>query len=332
MSDSPLGVIIVSYNTCQFLRGCLLALRRVADEGPLDIVVVDNGSTDGSIEMLTREFPEIRLIALGKNVGFARANNRAVREIQRSELLLLNPDTVVTRGAIERLRQTLAAHPHAGIVGGQLVTESGDPRASSFAFPSLWREFWNLLPELKGLFRIRALASRLSQLVPELWHGSYRADPEPRQVDSIGGACMIVRADVFRQVGGFREEFFLYHEELELCYRLRQRGWEVWLEPRARVLHYEGQSSGTRYHRLAPTPILGYRLKGMDYFWSEHHSGLRYRLWRLMVRLLLALRALLCQVLALLARAQTRERLTRRAHDLKALAHELNARGQGLDS
>jgi GT2 family glycosyltransferase len=326
MPDSSLGVIIVSYNTCEFLRGCLLSLRRVVDEGPFDIVVADNGSTDGSVEMLRNEFPELRLLALGQNLGFARANNRAAQETRCPEILFLNPDTVLTRGAVARLRQTLASHPSAAVVGGQLVNESGDPLASSFAFPSLWREFWNLLPELKGLFRVRALASRLSRLVPQLWRGSYRADPEARQVDSVGGACMIVRGDAFREMGGFCEEFFLYHEEMELCYRLRRQGREVWLEPRARILHYEGRSSGARHSRLAPTPVLGYRLRGMKYFWSHHHPGLRYRVWQVMVRGLLRLRAALCAVGAVLTGHDVRAGLLARAGDLRALARELKAR------
>jgi N-acetylglucosaminyl-diphospho-decaprenol L-rhamnosyltransferase len=249
-----------------------------------------------------------------------------------SEILFLNPDTVLTREAVAKLRQSLASHPSAAVVGGQLVNESGDPLASSFAFPSLWREFWNLLPELKGLFHVRALASRISRLMPQLWRGSYRADPEARQVDSVGGACMIVRGDAFRRMGGFCEEFFLYHEEMELCYRLRRQGREVWLEPRARILHYEGRSSGASHSRLAPTPILGYRLRGMDYFWSHHHPGVRYRLWQVMVRGLLTLRAALCAGGALLAGKAVRERLLKRAGDLRALARELKAVQQGLDS
>ena len=332
MPDSPLGVIIVSYNTCQFLRGCLLALRRVSDEGPFDIIVVDNGSTDGSIQMLKRDFPEVRLIALDRNLGFAAANNRAEGEAPNSEILFLNPDTVVTRGAVEKLRQALAARPHAAVVGGQLVTEDGDPQPSSFAFPSLWREFLTFLPELKGLFRIRAVASKLSRFAPRFWHGSYRSGPEARRVDTISGACMMIRSDVFRKVGGFCEKFFLYSEEMELCYRLHRQGWEVWLEPRARVLHYEGQSSGARRYRLAPTPILEYRLYGMDYFWSKYRPGLRYYLWNLIARKMLGLRAVLCRSAALLARSEMRERLLKRVGDLKAIARRLKARKQTLDS
>ena len=136
---------------------------------------------------------------------------------------------------------------------------------------------------------------------------------------------MIVCGDTFRQMGGFCEEFFLYHEEMELCYRLRQQGREVWLEPRARVLHYEGRSSGARHSRLAPTPILGYRLRGMDYFWSRHHPGMRYRVWQVIVRGLLRLRAALCGGVAVLARHELRGRLVTRAGELRELVRELKA-------
>lgn len=333
MPDSSLlGVVVVSYNTCEFLRGCLLALRRVADEGPFDIIVVDNGSTDGSCEMVRTEFPEVRLIALEKNIGFAQANNQAVRELSHSEILFLNPDTVVTRGAIERLRRTLDAHPQAAVVGGQLVTENGDLQPSSFAFPTLWREFLGFLPELKRIFHIRALASRVSKLVPRLWRGSYRWDPEARQVDSIAGACMIVRAEVFRQMQGFRQEFFLYHEELELCYRLREQGWEIWLEPRARVLHYEGQSSGARRFQLAPAPVLEYRLKGMNYFWSKHYSRKSYAAWQLMVQTMLRFRAILYKGVAGISNTERRRLFRERAEVLKNVAKSMKSVWQELDS
>jgi GT2 family glycosyltransferase len=330
--SSPLGVVIVSYNTCEFLRGSLLALKRLSDEGPFDIVVVDNGSTDGSVQMVADDFPEVRLIALEENVGFAQANNHAVEELSNSEILFLNPDTVLTRGAIERLRKHLDAHPNAAVVGGQLVIENGDPQPSSFAFPTLWREFWSYLPELKGFFHFRALASRLSLMLPGLWRGSYRWDPEIRQVDSVAGACMIIRADAFRKLGGFRKEFFLYHEEMELCYRLRRQGWEVWLEPRARVLHYEGQASGTRRFHLAPTHILRYRLKGMDYFWSVHRSRFSYVVWGLMVRSILRFRAFLCWSSRLLAGRDARKRLRQRSAELWQIAGELKSKVRRLDS
>ncbi len=330
--SSPLGVVIVSYNTCEFLRGSLLALKRLSDEGPFDIVVVDNGSSDGSVQMVANDFPDVRLIALEENLGFAQANNRAVEELSTSEILFLNPDTVLTRGAIEKLRKLLDTHPAAAVAGGQLVIENGDPQPSSFAFPTLWREFWSYLPELKGFFHVRAFASRLSRMLPGLWRGSYRWDPEIRQVDSVAGACMIIRADAFRKLGGFRKEFFLYHEELELCYRLRQQGWEVWLEPRARVLHYEGQASGTRRFRLAPTPILRYRLKGMDYFWSEHCSRFSYTVWGLMVRFILRFRAILCWSSALLTSRDKWKRLRQRSADLWQIAGELKSETHRLDS
>jgi len=333
MSDfCPLGVIIVSYNTCRLLRKCLMTLQGVAYEGPLDILVVDNASTDDSVQMVRTEFRDVRLIAMSRNLGFAQANNRAMSEMSHAEVLFLNPDAIVNPGAIAEMRKTLTAHPHAAVVGAQLVSENGGLQPSSFAFPSLWREFWNFLPELKGIFRVRDLASGVSRLIPQLWRGSYRAISEAHQVDSIGGACMLVRTNAFHQVGGFSERFFLYHEEMELCYRLRQRGWEVWLEPRARVVHYEAQASGVRRFRLPPMPVLGYRLKGMDYFWATHHPGLPHAVWRFMAFSLLGLRAFLCKGIAMAASAEARKRFAERGKSLMALVAKLRGKTQGLDS
>jgi hypothetical protein len=333
MSDSyPLGVITVSYNTCQLLRKCLRTLLSVAGEGPLDILVVDNASTDDSAQMVRTEFPDVRLIAMDRNLGFAPSNNRAMSEMSCSEVLFLNPDAIVNPGAIREMRKTLAAHPRAAVVGAQLVSENGNLQPSSFAFPSLWREFWNFLPELKGILRVRDLASGVSRFVPQLWRGSYRAVSEAHQVDSIGGACMLVRTDAFRQVGGFSDRFFLYHEEMELCYRLRQHDWEVWLEPRARVVHYEAQASGVRRFRLPPMPILGYRIEGMDYFWATHHPGVPYAVWRLMARSLLGLRAVLLRGAGCVAGRTVRKRLWDRAKEIRGITRELKGKKRGLDS
>lgn len=330
--SSPLAVVIISYNTCDFLRRCLTALRQRTVEGPFDIVVVDNASTDGSVPMLQREFPEVHLLALAENLGFAQANNRAVQELNCAEVLFLNPDTVVTEGAITVLRRSLAEHPQAAVVGAQLISENGHFLPSSFAFPSLWREFWNFLPELKGLFHIRALASAFSKIFPWLWRGSYRTDGRARQVDSVAGACMLVRTEAFRKVGGFSKEFFLYHEEMEFCYRLRQRGWEVWLESQARVVHYESRSSGVQRFRLPMMPVLGYRLMGMDYFWSVHHAGVPYALWRFMGGILLGLRAALCRVAGFVVKGEKRHRCYSRAKGIWEAIGQMKAGRRGLDS
>jgi GT2 family glycosyltransferase len=330
--SSPLGVVIVSYNTCDFLRGCLSALQRLTDEGPFLIMVVDNASTDGSVSMVKSQFPEVRLVALPENVGFAQANNFGAQELDCGEILFLNPDTVVRKGAIQKLRASLAAHPRTAVVGAQLVSESGVSLPSSFAFPSLWREFWNFLPELKRVFRVRALASAMSRLLPGLWRGSYRTGDEERQVNSVAGACMLVRADAFRQVGGFCKEFFLYHEEMELCYRLRKQGWEIRLEPRAQVIHYEGQASGTRPFRMAPMPVLRYSILGRNYFWLVHHPGLQYAVWRFMAQALLGLRAGLCSGAAVLSVGEARRRMRKRAADIRGVMSELKGKKRGLDS
>jgi GT2 family glycosyltransferase len=133
-------------------------------------------------------------------------------------------------------------------------------------------------------------------------------------------------------VQGFSEGFFLYHEEMELCYRLRKQGWEVWLEPRARVVHHEAQASGVRRFRLPPMPVLGYRLQGMDYFWATHHPGLPHIIWRSMACFLIRLRAVLLRIAGCFAGKTVRTRLSDRATELNQAARELKEKKQGLDS
>jgi GT2 family glycosyltransferase len=184
--------------------------------------------------MVQRRFPQVRLIANSQNVGFARANNCAMSFSQGNYMLLFNSDAVVTPGAIQALVNLAVAQPRAGIVGAHLLNTDGSFQASHSPFPNLWQEFL-ILTGLGRLWRDPWYPSR----GPEL-------DKGPQIVDYVEGACLLVNRQAFFQVGGLDEAYFMYAEEVDWCYAMKQAGWQVWYEPNARVIHHGGGSSSHR--------------------------------------------------------------------------------------
>jgi N-acetylglucosaminyl-diphospho-decaprenol L-rhamnosyltransferase len=192
--------------------------------------VVDNASTDGTQDMLRNDYPQVHLIENNHNPGFAAANNQALAMIDTDYVILLNPDTVIEPGALNTLVAYLDDHPQVAAAGPRLLNHDGTLQISCYVFPTLFREFL-----------------RLSHL-DHIWSGvSYRMDRWdlnlPRQVEVIQGACMILRKAALDQVGLFDERFFIYTEEVDLCYRLRQAGWQIHWVPQAEVIHLGGQST-----------------------------------------------------------------------------------------
>ncbi|MGH7610778.1 MAG: glycosyltransferase family 2 protein [Candidatus Dormibacteria bacterium] len=221
------------------------ALRSCLDQGlPQErLVVVDNHSDDGSADLVAQEFPSVRLIRLERNLGFARANNLAARQAAPGDLLLLNPDARLGEGALATMRAALAADPRRGAISPRIDRPDGSlDRACHRSFPTLLSAFWRL----GGLSRLRPSSSHfaaynLGHLPPDL----------STEIDSGTGACMLLRREAWERLGGFDEGFFMYGEDLDLCWRLRhQLGLCVWYEAQARVLHLKGQSSQQRALRM----------------------------------------------------------------------------------
>jgi len=226
---SDLSIIIVNWNTRDLLIQCLKSLQQTFQRLKMEIFVVDNGSTDGSGEAVRAKFPEVIFIENRLNLGFARANNQAMRLSKGRYILLLNPDTQVKEGAIEILKAFMDHHPVAGAVGAQLVNSDGSKQNSIANFPSLATELIN-----KSLLR---------WLFPGRFPGKERAYSEPIEVDSVIGACMMVRREAMEQVGFFDEDYFLFLEETDWCYRMKKVGWKVYHHPRTEVIHFQGKSA-----------------------------------------------------------------------------------------
>jgi N-acetylglucosaminyl-diphospho-decaprenol L-rhamnosyltransferase len=327
-----LTVLIVSFNTRDLLESCLRSLLRATSEAHFDVVVVDNASADAAWEVVEGYFPGAKVIKLDRNIGFAAAVNRGLGEVHTDFTFILNPDTVIPRGSVRKLLDFLLKNPSAAVVGASLTDLDGTPQTSTFKFPSLFREFWNFLPELKSAVHLRQAAVRL---------GWARTNPSRADgtggipVQSVSGAAFMARTEAIRRIGGFDERFFLYHEEMDLCTRLRKAGWGVFFLPAAQVIHWEAGASGYRPSRLPDMPLLGWRVGGMDLLWSKHQSRLRHRLWRGLARSLLGLRVLTNRLLTVFCgrrRVQRQQRIRDLAQALGLLRRKLDGeRGAARD-
>lgn len=233
MASCPdLSVVIVNWNTRDLLAQCLQSVYETAGGMNLEVWVVDNASTDGSVEMTRRQFPRVQLIENGENVGFARANNQAMAVSQGRYALLLNSDAVVRPGALQSLCRFMDQNPEAGILGPKLLNPDGSFQASYMDFPTLLDEVL-LLTKLFHLFHPPCFPSH-----------SPAQSQEISEADWVPGACLMIRQATLKQVGGLDEEFFMYSEEVDWCWRVKQAGWKVFYTPEAEVLHLGGQSIG----------------------------------------------------------------------------------------
>lgn len=231
-SSVKLSISIVHHDGLQTLRDCLASLYAAPPRPPFEVVLVDNCSTDGSVEMVRAEFPAVRLLLNEARHGFGANQNTAIRACRGEAILLLNDDTLVHPGALDALCAFLDAHPQTGCVGPRLVNPDGSLQLSCYRFPSPLRCLWeNLL--LTAAFPNHPV------------FGDYRAWPHDtaRDVDYVIGAALLVRRKVIEEVGLFDPRFFMYAEETDWQRRMQQRGWKVSFCPDAVITHLGGQSS-----------------------------------------------------------------------------------------
>jgi N-acetylglucosaminyl-diphospho-decaprenol L-rhamnosyltransferase len=249
--------VIVAFESRELLRDCLASLREHEAHLPTRIFVVDNGSTDGTLEMVREQFPEVELHAAAANLGFSRANNSAIVRGTGKYVLVLNPDTRISEGALDTLVSLMESHPEIGICGCRLELEDGSfDHAAKRSFPTPL----GALAHFTGVGRRLGAPARLAQ---------YRAPGvEAGPVDAVNGAFMLIRRSALHEVGLFDEGYWMYMEDLDLCYRFAHAGWVVWYEPSVTVVHIKAGSSGA--HRI---PKLNYAFHyGMFRFYRKHYA------------------------------------------------------------
>lgn len=251
-----LSIVIVSYNTREMLRDCLRALPEAARGLAVETYVVDNASPDDSAGMVAAEFPAVHLIANRGNTGFTQANNQALRRCRGRNVAILNPDTEPAPGSLTAMACFLDSHPEVGAVGPKLLNTDGSLQHNGRRFPSVWREFL----AVSGLRRLcRAWFDRA------LEYG--RADFDTLwETDQVSGACLMLPHRVMDQVGMLDEEFFMFYEEIEWCWRIRKAGWKVVYLPEAQVVHHwmgsVRQQSEAMTARLFQSALIYYRKTG----------------------------------------------------------------------
>jgi hypothetical protein len=234
MSRQPdLSIVIVNWNTRAMLADCLASIAASGTGSSLEIFVVDNGSTDGSREMVASEFPAVRLICNESNRGFAAANNQAIRQAAGRHVLLLNSDTIVHQGVLDRSVQYMDANGNVGIMGCRVLNADGTVQPSCSQFPTLA----NLLILSSGAFRIRGFTAAQRYRMDE-----WQRDAE-RDVDVISGCYLLARGDAIRRVGLLDEAFFFFGEETDWCRRFREAGFVVRFAPVGTIVHFGGGSS-----------------------------------------------------------------------------------------
>jgi len=228
------SVVIVSFNTCAVLHECLQSIHRETGSLRVEVLVVDNASTDGSPAMVEQEFPNVVLIRSEVNLGFGRANNLGFEAAQGRYVALLNSDAFLTAGALERAVARMDANPQAGLCGGRLVGRDGGWQPSARMFPTVMND----LIVLSGLAS-RYPQSRLFGRFDRTWAN----EMEAAEVDWVPGAFSVIRAETLRAVGPFDPRFYLYYEEVDLCLRIRKKGYSIWYWPDIVVIHLGGESS-----------------------------------------------------------------------------------------
>ncbi len=229
-----LSIIIVSFNTRDVLRKCLDALRAAELEPSYEVIVVDNGSKDGTPELVAREYAEVRLICNGHNVRFSKANNQAFSQARGEYLLLLNSDAFIQRGTLECLVAFLDAHPKAAIAGPRIVNADGTLQSQGNPPPTLWTMTASVL-QLQKL-PLPACARRL--LLP----GFPGKGAQPAPAGWVSGCCLLLRSAIVREIGGLCEALWFYGEEVEFCFRAIRAGHEVWYVPAVSTVHLGGAS------------------------------------------------------------------------------------------
>ncbi len=246
-----LSIIIVNFNTKELLSRCLNSIFSHPCSEPFEVLVVDNASSDGSSEMIKQTYPQVKLISNQENVGFARANNRGIREAKGIYILLLNSDTEVQKGSLQGLVNFMDYHPKAGAAGCQLLLPDGTPQSFTYGkdptLPYLVKRIFFMILKRKYLHR---------------WSGDKEIE-----IDWVTGACMIVRKKAIDSAGYLDENIFMYFEDNDWCYRIRGKGWKIYFVPQIRVLHLGGRSLGAD----DPQRKADY-YKSLVYFYKKHYG------------------------------------------------------------
>lgn len=271
-----ISIVIVSWNTSDVLRNCLQSVYKQAGAASFEVTVIDNSSSDGSCEMLKREFPQVILIKNSENRGFAAANNQGMAVSKGRYVLLLNSDTIILDNAIAKTISFADTHPEAAVVGCKVLNPDRSLQPTCFMFPSIV----NMLLSSSYLYKLFPRSRIFGRERMTWWD---RGDV--REVNVVTGCFMLVRRKAIDQVGMMDEQFFMYGEETDWCYRFKKAGWKVMFAPVGEIIHLGGQSS----HKVHAEMLVQLRLSILKFI-SKHHGWLKHKIACFLTTLFFALR------------------------------------------
>jgi len=258
-------IAVVSYNTKDMLADCLRSLLSSPPLVTYELRVIDNGSTDGTAAMLASDFPDVGLLSNAGNVGFAGAANQAWRQSLAKYLLVVNADTVFEENCVEALVEFADHHPEAAAVGPLVLNPDGSVQASARRFPSF------LEGTMHALLGVIAPENRFSRRYKMAdWDRQ-----SEREVDWLSGAAVLLRREIGEKIGFFDDAYFMYVEDMDLCYRLRDAGYKVYFCPEARITHHIGQSSQQQSNRM----IIAHERSMMRFYRKRYHKGFKAVIW-----------------------------------------------------
>jgi GT2 family glycosyltransferase len=252
-----LSIVIVTWNCRDFAVECLRSLSTLGDI-PFEVIVVDNASSDDTVETIARLFPDVRLIKSASNLGFARANNLGIRASIGRRIALINPDVVLLDGCIARALDVMATEPSIGMLGPRMLGADGRTSRSGMSRPSLW----NSLCDALVLHKIFAHSKLFGGQMMAHFSWDVRTD-----VDVLNGWFWLIRREALHDVGLLDEQFFMYGEDLDWCKRFRDKGWRIVFAPDAAAIHYGGGSS-----RTAPIRFYLEMQRANLQYWRKHHG------------------------------------------------------------
>ena len=260
-SDCDVSVIVVSYNVEKLILPCLRSVLRNNFRLKTEVIVVDNHSSDRTANIVTAEFPQVHLIANNENRGFSRANNQAIALAKGRYLFLLNPDAEALEDAIEQMVSFMDKQSEIGIVGPRIYNPDLTIQGSARGFPDITTAFFGRTSIWTRIFPTNPLSRKnVPLLQPDL--------DQPQNVDWVSGAAMMIRREALDQIGLFSEDYFLFWEDADLCYRMKQASWLVTYYPGAKVIHHVGESvrreqakSIIEFHKSAYVWYRKYRVK-----------------------------------------------------------------------
>jgi hypothetical protein len=258
-----LSIVIVNYNSGNLLVQSLKSILESGLSISYEIIIVDNHSNDSSLIEAKTLYPKLKFFELASNLGFARANNTGINNLDSKYVLLLNPDTVVEPGSLQKMIEFMDASLDIGITGAKLLNPDKSTQLSCRSFPSWINALYNRYSPLTFLFPKNKYSARY--LYTDWDHD------KPREVDWVSGACMMVRSDVFRKIGLLDEKFFMYCEDVDLCYRAKLSGWKVFYYPYSVVVHYI--ACGKK--KVAIKSIIDHH-RSMYRFYRKHYSKNRF--------------------------------------------------------